>query len=81
MSKVTPKKSARWNSEAGMKAGSEAVGERFPVSSIGNGECNHVRYVHPDTGKSVVIDDVTGQPIHFGGKEFRNFPGSGDLIE
>lgn len=39
------------------------------------------RYVHPDTGKSVVKDDVTGQPIHFGGKGFKYGPGSGDLIE
>jgi RHS repeat-associated protein len=37
------------------------------------------RYVHPKTGQSVVIDDVTGEVIHVGGRGFRYGPGSGDL--
>jgi hypothetical protein len=28
------------------------------------------RYVHPATGRSVVIDDVTGEVIHVGGDGF-----------
>jgi hypothetical protein len=37
------------------------------------------RYVHPNTGQSVVIDDVTGQVIHVGGPRFKYGPGSGDV--
>ena len=37
------------------------------------------RYVHPETGQSVVIDDVTGEAIHVGGPGFSYGPGSGDL--
>ena len=37
------------------------------------------RYVNPDTGQSVVIDDVTGQLIHVGGPGFKYGPGSGDM--
>ena len=29
------------------------------------------RYVHPTTGQSVVIDDVTKEFLHVGGKEFK----------
>ncbi|MGQ0614114.1 MAG: colicin E5-related ribonuclease [Planctomycetaceae bacterium] len=29
------------------------------------------RYVHPDTGRSVVIDDVTKEVLHVGGDGFR----------
>ncbi len=28
------------------------------------------RYVHPATGKSVVVDDVTGEIFHVGGEGF-----------
>jgi len=28
------------------------------------------RYVHPETGRSVVIDDATGEVIHVGGDGF-----------
>jgi hypothetical protein len=28
------------------------------------------RYIHPETGRSVVIDDVTGDVIHVGGDGF-----------
>jgi hypothetical protein len=37
------------------------------------------RYVHPETGQSVVIDDVTGEVIHVGGPGFKDGPASGDL--
>ena len=29
------------------------------------------RYVHPETGRSVVIDNVTGEVIHVGGDGFK----------
>jgi len=37
------------------------------------------RYEHPETGQSVVVDDVTGDVIHVGGRGFNYGPGSGDL--
>jgi hypothetical protein len=37
------------------------------------------RYVHPTTGQSVVVDDVTNEVIHLGGPGFQYGPGSGDL--
>lgn len=37
------------------------------------------RYIHPNTGQSVVIDDTTGQVIHVGGPGFKYGPGSGDV--
>jgi hypothetical protein len=37
------------------------------------------RYVHPKTGQSVVVDNVTGEVIHVGGPGFKYGPGSGDL--
>ncbi len=29
------------------------------------------RYVHPSTGRSIVVDDVTGEVIHVGGDGFQ----------
>lgn len=37
------------------------------------------RYVHLNTGQSVVIDDVTGQVIHVGGPGFKYGPDGGDV--
>jgi len=37
------------------------------------------RYVNPTTGRSVVIDDATGEVVHVGGDSFRYGPLSGDL--
>jgi hypothetical protein len=37
------------------------------------------RYVHPTTGQSVIVDNVTGEVIHVGGPGFRYGAGSGDL--
>jgi gentisate 1,2-dioxygenase len=37
------------------------------------------RYINPDTGQSVVIDDTTGEVIHVGGPGFKYGPGSGDI--
>jgi hypothetical protein len=38
-----------------------------------------IRYVHPETGQSVVVDTVTNEVIHVGGPGFRYGPLSGDL--
>jgi RHS repeat-associated protein len=37
------------------------------------------RFIHPKTGQSVVIDDVTGQVIHVGGPGFKYGLRSGDV--
>jgi hypothetical protein len=37
------------------------------------------RYVHPITGQSVVLDNVTREVIHVGGPGFKYGPGSGDI--
>jgi hypothetical protein len=37
------------------------------------------RYIHPETGQSVVVDDVTGEVIHVGGPGFKYGPESGDV--
>lgn len=54
-------------------------GKRYPVVNKATGG-SASRYVHPRIGQSVVLDDVTGQPIHFGGPGFQYGPGSGDLF-
>ena len=83
LSKATPKKQRQmqergWND----KQVQEAVdkGEQIPAINKETGN-SATRYVHPETGKSVVIDDVTEQPLQFGGKGFKHGPGSGDLID
>lgn len=38
-----------------------------------------IRYVHPTTGQSVVVDRVTGEVIHVGGPGFNYGIDSGDL--
>ncbi len=37
------------------------------------------RYVHPETGQSVVVDETTKEVIHVGGPGFKYGPESGDL--
>lgn len=37
------------------------------------------RYIHPETGQSVVVDDVTGEVIHVGGPGFKYGPDRGDV--
>lgn len=54
----------------------EAAYEEFVTAANGHPA---TRYVNPDTGQSVVVDDVTGQVIHVGGPGFQYGPGSGDL--
>ena len=36
-----------------------------------NPENGATRYVHPETGKSVVTDDATKEVIHVGGSSFK----------
>lgn len=41
-----------------------------PVSAVGR-KGPALRYVHPTTGKSVIVDAVTGEIFHVGGEGFR----------
>lgn len=52
---------------------SEAVerGEQFAVENLVNKGNSAIRYVHPGTGQSVVVDQVTKEVIHVGGAGFK----------
>lgn len=43
------------------------LGPRFAASNHINPANTATRYVHPTTGRSVVLDDSTGEVIHVGG--------------
>lgn len=45
--------------------------ERFATENLVNKGNGATRYVHPTTGRSVVIDDVTEEVIHVGGDGFK----------
>jgi hypothetical protein len=51
---------------------SEAIqnGQQFPAVNNVNSANGATRYVHPTTGRSVVVDNVTGEVIHVGGDGF-----------
>ena len=44
-------------------------GERRPAVNHETGQAA-TRYIHPETGRSVVIEDVSGDVIHVGGDGF-----------
>jgi len=46
-----------------------ARGERHPAVNRETGAAA-TRYIHPETGRSVVIEDVSGDVIHVGGDGF-----------
>jgi hypothetical protein len=46
------------------------IGKRFPAPNLVNPAHSATRCVHPTTGRSVVVDDVTGEVIHVGGDGF-----------
>ena len=45
-------------------------GQKFPAVNLVNSGNAATRYVHPTTGRSVVVDDVTEEVIHVGGDGF-----------
>ena len=53
-------------------------GEQVRAVNKANGN-PATRYIHPETGQSVVVDDVTGEVIHVGGPGFAYGPDSGDI--
>lgn len=46
-------------------------GKIFPAQNKVNPGNTATRYVHPDTGRSVVVDDVTNEVLHVGGNGFK----------
>jgi hypothetical protein len=50
----------------------EAIQNGQPIPAVNNVDPSHpaMRYVHPATGRSVVVDTVTGEVIHVGGDGF-----------
>ena len=57
-----------WTSQSITEALS--TGESFPATNMINPANKATRYVHPITGQSVVIDEVTREVIHVGGPGF-----------
>ena len=68
-----PEKLQRQMAQRGWTQGqvleAQARGRRFPAPNLETGG-TAMRYVHPETGRSVVIDDITGEVIHVGGDGF-----------
>jgi len=46
-------------------------GQQFPAQNLVNKGNEAIRYVHPQTGQSVVQDTMTKEIIHFGGPGFK----------
>lgn len=44
-------------------------GQRLPAVNRETGAAA-TRYIHPETGRSVVIENVSGEVIHVGGDDF-----------
>ena len=53
-------------------------GQEIPAINKATGNAA-IRYVHPGTGQSVVVDTVANEVIHVGGPGFKYGPASGDL--
>ena len=46
-------------------------GERYSAQNLVNNGNPATRYVHPTTGRSVVLDNATNEVIHVGGDGFK----------
>ncbi len=58
----------------------EAIESGDQVDAINKATGNPaIRYIHPETGQSVVVDTVTNDVIHVGGPGFQYGPASGDV--
>lgn len=65
-----------WTAAAIVEA--RTSGQQVQAVNMANGNAA-TRYVHPQTGQSMVVDKVTGEVIHVGGPGFKYGPNSGDL--
>ncbi len=71
------KSAAKWESQMAQRGWTpeqidEALGggQKFPATNNVNPGNGATRYVHPQTGRSVVVDNVTGEVLHVGGDGF-----------
>jgi hypothetical protein len=69
---------AKWGSQMAKRGWTpqqitEAIqsGEKFTAENLVNKGNTATRYVHPQTGRSVVIDNITKEIIHVGGNDFK----------
>lgn len=46
-------------------------GLAYPATDVTNGNTPATRFVHPTSGKSVVVNNATGKIIHVGGEDFQ----------
>jgi hypothetical protein len=74
----TGKSAAKWEGQMAKRGWTpdqitEAMqkGKMFSAENLVNKGNTATRYVHPETGRSVVIDDVTKEVIHVGGDGFK----------
>lgn len=58
-----------WTSESITEA--IKTGDQYPAQNLVNKANTATRYVHPSTGRSVVVDDATREVIHVGGDGFK----------
>lgn len=72
------KKETKWQNQMKKRGWSEQQiseaienGQQFKAENLINKGNSATRYIHPRTGKSVVVDDVTDEIIHVGGEGFR----------
>jgi hypothetical protein len=72
------KSAAKWESQMAKRGWTpqqitEAMkkGEKFGAENLVNRGNAATRYVHPETGRSVVVDNVTKEVIHVGGDAFK----------
>ena len=72
------KSAAKWESQMAKRGWtpqqiSEAMhkGEKLAAENLVNKGNAASRFVHPETGRSVVIDEVTKEVIHVGGDDFK----------
>jgi hypothetical protein len=47
------------------------AGESIPAQNLVNAGNDATRFVNPTTGRSVVVDDVTGEVLHLGADGFK----------
>lgn len=71
------KSAAKWASQMSKRGWTEQQiteaiqgGEKFSAPNLVNPGNSATRYVHPGTGQSVVVDDVSREVLHVGGSGF-----------
>jgi hypothetical protein len=72
------KSATKWANQMRQRGWTEAQideaiehGSQFPATNSVNPANGATRYINPSTGRSVVLDNVTGEVIHVGGNGFK----------